>query len=281
MNSINYPRICVVLIIMNTLIICIERNQKMNNHNEQKRSHCFVAKDRHGATINLEWHKTNVVSHDFAADMKNVWPFARDAYVPVEMEFLKQFPQVVGDEAYFKPFEPLFSDGVEQVDWNAATATMESILQGHFIFDPAQLPEQVIAMFAHDDCFFVAAKDGATEQILGFITFLMRASYAAGDIKVMSFAVAQSHQNRGIGKLLMSSIFKIVPDIKRIFLCTRVTNGTALKAYSSWGFVTDKNPVLDHAFNLAHWSFMEYKTTESDILQKVAQTLTEQTKMIK
>ena len=94
----------------------------------------------------------------------------------------------------------------------------------------------------------------------------------------MSFAVAKEHQKHGIGKLLMSSIFKIEPSIKRIFLCTRVTNKTAVKGYSSWGFVNDEKPVLDHAFNLDHWTFMEYKTEHMNILQQVATTLVENKK---
>jgi ribosomal protein S18 acetylase RimI-like enzyme len=207
--------------------------------------------------------------------MSAMWGFARDAYTPVEMQFLCAFPEVVGTEQYFKPFEPLFAHGVANVDWNAATKTMESILQGHFVFDPTQLPQNVIAMFSQDTCFMVIAKERTTGKPLGFITFLMRATYAAGDVKVMSLAVDTTHQNRGLGKLLMSSIFKITPDIKRIFLCTRVTNDTALQAYRSWGFVTDNNPILDHAFNLTHWSFIEYITEQSDILQKTASNLIE------
>lgn len=128
-------------------------------------------------------------------------------------------------------------------------------------------------MYADDTCFFVSVKDQSTNTMIGFITFLMRANYQSGDIKVMSLAVENSHQKRGLGKLLMSSIFKIAPEVKRIFLCTRVTNETALKAYSAWGFAKDKKPVMDHPFNLEHWTFMEYKAEQIDVLQKIATTL--------
>jgi hypothetical protein len=104
---------------------------------------------------------------------------------------------------------------------------------------------------------------------------MIRANYAAGNVKVMIFAVDVAHQKRGLGKLLMSSIFKLIPDIKRIFLCTRVTNDTAFNAYRSWGFVKDENPVLDHEFNLDHWMFMEYKIEQSDALQNLAASLVE------
>jgi len=245
----------------------------MNNHNEPKNFGSFSTTDKLGSSIILEWKKTNIVSTDFADTMREMWNFARDAYTPVEMQFLKMFPEVVGTEPYFKPFEPLFANGVTNVDWNAATKTMESILQGHFVFDPTQFPTEIIALYSQDTCFVVTAKDQATNQPLGFITFLMRQSYPIGSVKVMSLAVATTHQKRGLGKLLMSSIYTITPDIKRIFLCTRVTNLNALQAYRSWGFITDDRPILDHPFNMAHWSFMEYKTEQSDVLQKTAALL--------
>lgn len=252
----------------------IERKKEMNNQSEQQPGQ-FLAKDNFGASVILEWTKTSIVAPEFAVAMASMWSFARDAYTPVEMQFLRAFPEVVGAEPYFKLFEPLFENGREQVDWKAAEEIMQAILKGHFVFDPAQLPEAVVKSFAQDACFLVTIKDQETGEALGFITFLKRANYAAGEVKVMSLAVEVTHQSRGLGRLLMSSIFKIIPDLKRIFLCTRVTNETALKAYSAWGFIKDEAPVLDHAFNLAHWSFMEYKSDQSDVLQKTADGMSE------
>jgi GNAT superfamily N-acetyltransferase len=91
----------------------------------------------------------------------------------------------------------------------------------------------------------------------------------------MSFAVDPEYQNRGLGKLLTSLIFKINTNIKRIFLCTRVTNNIALNAYKNWGFTLDSNPILDHTFNLEHWTFLEYKIDKTNILQKIAEGLKE------
>lgn len=178
---------------------------------------------------------------------------------------------IVDTEAYFKAFQTLFEKGIEQVDWTKAQGIMETILKKHFVFDPQQFPEQVIKMYEKDTCFFVTAKDTKTGNIIRFITFLMRTTYPAGEVKVMSFAVDITYQKRGIGKLLMSSIFGIFLEVKRIFLCTRVTNDVALNAYRSSGFVKDENPILDHAFNLNHWFFMEYKPEQSSTLQQLVQ----------
>jgi ribosomal protein S18 acetylase RimI-like enzyme len=241
--------------------------------NQEQTKGRFTATDKLGSPIIIEWHKTRLVAPEFAMAMKEAWDVARDAYMPVEMEFLRVFPQVVGKEDYFKPFEPLFKNGINAVDWVKAEEIMQNILKSHFIFDISSWGPEVTAMFAHDICYVVTAKEQQTHKLLGFITFMLRPNYAKGDTKVMSFAVDKKHQNCGLGKLLMSSILKIKPDITRIFLCTRVTNDTALKAYRSWGFVTDEHPVLDHAFNLEHWTFLEYKLNARDVLQKTAANL--------
>lgn len=269
MNMNNYLPFITGLSIMCFITICIESTQKMNNQNNEK-SGFFLAHDKYNTPIIIEWHKTNIVSPDFAAYMKTTWDFARDAYISVEMDFLKSFPEVVGAESYFASFEPLFAQGIGHVDWDEAEKIMENILKGHFIFDPSQFPKHVVEMFSQDTVFFVSIKEEKTKTILGFITFLMRNNYTTGDIKVMSLAVDVKHQKRGLGKLLMSSIFRIIPDIKRIFLCTRVTNTIALNAYRAWGFVIDENPILDHAFTPQHWTFMEYKTEQCTTLQETA-----------
>jgi GNAT superfamily N-acetyltransferase len=229
--------------------------------------------DKHNALVILDWQITNLLHPDFADAMKISWEVARDAYTVVEMDFLKAFPDVVGKEPYFKQFEPIFANGIENVDWKAAQDIMQSILHGHFIFDASQFNDQIKALFAQDICVFVSIKDTKTKAQLGFITFLVRPGYQHGDIKVMGFAVEKSQQNRGLGKLLIGSIFAIIPGITRIFLATRVTNENALRVYRNWGFTPDAKPILDHAFNLEHWSFLEYKTDQSNTLQKIASAM--------
>jgi len=247
----------------------------MNNQKETNQTGSFTTYDKQGKSIRLAWQKTTLFSPEFTIAMKAVWPIAREAYTPVEVQFLQAYPEVVGTEDYFKPFEPLFNDGLNAVNWSKVEEVMQTLLKSHFIFDTSTLGTDIIAQYAKDTCYIVTVKDQPTNTLLGFITFMMRANYAPGDIKVMSFAVDQSQQGRGLGKLLMNSILTIDTKINRIFLCTRVTNETALTAYRAWGFTTDEHPILDHAFNLNHWTFLEYKTEKSDGLQKVAATLTE------
>lgn len=238
---------------------------KMNNH--------LIAQDKQNQSISITWQKTTLTDQAFAAAMASIWPVAKLAYIPVEMNFLRSFPDVVGKEPYFKSFEPLFKDGIERVDWSAAEACMKEILKGHFVFDSAKFSETMVAMFAQDACYFVEAKESKTNELVGFMTILARKSYAPGEVKIMSLGVDPAHQNRGIGKMLMASTLSIIPDIKRIFLCTRVSNEVALRAYQSWGFKIDQKPILDHAFNMAHWTFMDYNVRASGILETAAKNL--------
>jgi GNAT superfamily N-acetyltransferase len=242
----------------------------MNNQSGQ-----FMAKNKNGLPIILEWKKLSMLSPDFAQAMNSVWDVAREAYMPVEMRFLRAYPQVVGTEDYYKPFEPLFKDGLNAVDWIKAEETMQALLKTHFIFDVSTWGPEITAAFVNDMCYVVTVKDQQTKAVLGFITFLSRANYAAGDVKAMSFAVDPQHQNQGLAILLMCSILKINQDIKRIFACTRVTNKVVRRAYSFCGFTKDANPILDHAFNMEHWVFLEYKTEQQSTLQETTELLVE------
>lgn len=283
-----FTPILVALVVICSIIFCKE-SKKMNSKDvgistsaewlacvqsvtAKQSAGVFSVHDKNNVPVVIEWKKTNIMSSDFAESMKNIWSIACRAYVPVEMQFLRSFPDVVQNEAYFKLFQPLFAQGVDSVDWGKAEIIMKDILKSHFVFDPEKLSDAIKKMFADDICFFAVVKDQLTDETLGFITFIIRVNYAYGDVKVMSFGVDPLHQNRGLGKLLMSSIFNIIPSINRIFLCTRVTNDSALRAYRSWGFAIDINPVLDHPFNKDHWSFLEYNAQVFTTLQKVAET---------
>ena len=251
-----------------------ERTKNMNNKKDLAMSTGqFTANDKQGAPVIIEWQKTTLFAPEYAAIMKAVWPFACQAFMPVEMQFLRIHPEVVGTEGYYKPFEPFFKDGLQNVDWGKVEDAMQTLLKSHFIFDTSTWGAEVVAMFANDIFYVITVKDQQTNTLRGFITFMVRPNYALGDIKSISAAVDPAYQNRGLGKLLMSSMLKIKPDTKRIFMCTRVTNRLVLIASRILGFTKDINPVMDHAFNLDHWIFLEYKTEECNTLQEITKRL--------
>ena len=192
-------------------------------------------------------------------------------------------------EEYCAPFDRLFktSSAQDQADWEKfkqalaaknwkrVAALMPVVIKQIYVMDYAAFAKAGFGIANRH--FFVTAKDGETGKLLGFVEFFVTPNYPAGDIKCSSFAVAPEAQNRGLGKLLMSSIFKIVPECKRIFLSTRITNDVARRAYTAWGFVPDTNPIQEPFFkqNPAHWMFFEYKVDSCSKLQEAAKYLVE------
>jgi len=82
----------------------------------KKRSGQFLAKDKLGEFVILEWEKATVKDIGYAKNMKEISPVACKAYTDVEVRFLKEFPDVLEKEAYYKEFKPLFKGGVENID---------------------------------------------------------------------------------------------------------------------------------------------------------------------
>ncbi len=236
-----------------------------------------VTCDKQGLLINIAWKRTSLQSPDFTEITKSVSEIAVQAYTAVETDFLRQYPQAVLEDEYLKSFEPLFADGVENVDWRLVEDQQRVRLKSIFEMDLTSLAPEVIASFPKDIYFFVIAYDAATSKLLGFIQCAVAPYYATGDVKVITIAIAPEEQNRGLGKLLMSSVFEIIPNVHRIFLSTRPTNKTAICAYQAWGFTPDAHPVSDPSWKAVagHWIYFEYQANRTGILQKTADLLHE------
>jgi|LakMenEpi03Aug12_release.lakeMendotaPanAssembly.Ray.scaffolds.fasta_scaffold476480_2 hypothetical protein len=113
----------------------------------------YQATDKRGAPINITWQETTFFAPTFATLMKQSWPMAQQAYLPIEMNFLRAFPEVVQTEPYFNAFKPLFAQGVQEVDWTTAEKEMTSLLEKHFVFDPAAFSNAMIEQYEKDSVF--------------------------------------------------------------------------------------------------------------------------------
>ena len=73
----------------------------------------------------------------------------------------------------------------------------------------------------------------------------------------------------------LRSIFKLTPQIKRIFLFVRPTNEIALGMYKDLEFVPDIDFLLDpnHKVNINYLTPLEYRIELGQILQKTAECL--------
>jgi len=252
-------------------------NQKSSTYNKwiefvnqlfaKKSFGIFAAKDKKGSPVFLEWEKATVKDPAYSKNMKEIADVACRAYTDVEVGFLKSFPQVVQSQDYYREFREFFKNGIEQVDWMFVEKQMYAQIK--------QLYEMDCSQFSGKDTYvFVKVKDQKTKELLGFTTFLIKPEYPQKSVKDISIGLVPQVQGRGLGKLLISAIFKIIPQVERIFLCARVTNDRAIRAYNVWGFAHDLNPLQDpnFTFEKEHWVSLEYKVQNSDILQNIAKS---------
>ena len=238
----------------------------MDTKRQHESSGKFVGKDKFGELVILEWKIRNVLSPDFHEIMKSISDMGSEAFAEVETEFLKKHPDA--REGHLEKFESFFEDGVDKVDWKKVKEKMHLIMKQIFEMDHSK--------FSADDTYcFIKAKDKETKELLGFTTFFISPKYPPNTIKAISTVVAPTKRRRGLAKLLRSSILRIFPKTKRIFLMTRITNERAIKAYSAMGFTKDPDPIMpEYKFNADHWIHLEYRTEKSNILQETAKTIT-------
>lgn len=239
----------------------------------------FASVDKTGAPVTLSWRSATIRSPEYRTLMEQIAETAVSGFTSVEMEFLRVHPEAVTKEANLAGFRPFFEQKPENVDWAAVENQMRSTIAGYFLTDVSTLPPDIRAALEHVLYLVVTVDDQKTGVQLGSCVFMissteafpLRTPYATGDVKVMSIALVPEAQNRGLGKLLMSSIFKIIPDTKRLFLATRITNTAAQRAYAAWGFMPDSQIHNESSWFIPeHWINLEYRADQTTILQKSA-----------
>lgn len=233
------------------------------------------ALDKQGLPIVFQWHRTSLQSPDFSEITKSVSKIGVESFTSVETQFLHEHPEAVMQDENFKSFELLFKDGPEHIDWALVENKERENLRQIFEMDVAGLSDEVKQHLPKDCYFFVLACDKRTSELLGFIQFGISPDYIFGDVKVVAIGVTPAAQGRGLGKLLMSSIFKIVPNVKRLFLSTRPSNVVAIGAYQSWGFTPDAHPIQDPHWKAIqdHWIYFEYQADQKNTLQNKSGSL--------
>jgi len=228
-----------------------------------KKAGQFLAKDKFGTPVVLEWEIVDQYSPRLTEKIKSLSEPLVQTYVQQEVQFARKFPDAVANEYFLKPLAPLFTNGVEKVDWDVVTQQTRDIFQQFFTTtDFTKLSA------TNDIHLFVVAKDKDTGLVLGMIQFFITPEYAYGDIKAAFYGVMPAEQQRELEKLLMCPIFRLLPVTKRIFLHTRVTNENAIKMYGVWGFTQFPG-------QLAGWPDFEYIAEKANTLQQIAEIFIE------
>ena len=220
----------------------------------------FLTQDKLGRQISIEFEIVDPLSPQFSEKLITVSDSLSRAYVPVEAQFARQFPESLSRDKFLNSLEPFFKEGVSKVEWPLVEASIENILLNFFgdVFSKSlSANKEVCSNFTH---FLILAKDKNSPSPLGAIYCMMSNGESEHTVRVPIFGVAPEAQSRGIGKLLMRSILKQIPNAKKIALSTRVTNEKALNAYRSWGFVSSPNTI-------EHWTNLEYSVEHAEGLK--------------
>jgi GNAT superfamily N-acetyltransferase len=219
--------------------------------------------DTMGTPVILKWTIYNPTTPEFTQALRGTSEIFIQTYTYQEVEFARKRPEAVPTEMFLKGAAPLFENGLGKVDWHKVEEHVRTTMEQFFTTnDFAQWASP------HDLALFVIAKDNTEGKPFGAIQFTITPDYEYGTVRIGLTGILSSAQDRGVEKLLMSSIFKILPSVTRLFLHNRPTNEKALAFYKKWGF----KPL---AGTKADWPDFEYVTESSNVLQKAATTCDE------
>jgi ribosomal protein S18 acetylase RimI-like enzyme len=235
----------------------------------------FICEDLFGKPVILEWTKTDIRSPDLAAFKKNICELACQVIAPIEVQFLRSYPQAVSQELFLKPCAPLFENGLEAVDWEIVRETIQSTIRQFYLTDLSSFGDALIKPLLNDIYYLATIKDQGNEEIAGFIMCAVTPALPFGNVKVINLAVAPEEKKRGLDRLLMSSVFTIIPKVNRLFLFVRPTNESVIQTYRSWGFTQDLDPIQDpnHKINTEYLIPLEFRVEQSNQLQEPIKTL--------
>ena len=219
----------------------------------------FLAHDDFNSPVILEWEEIHGKTERLSEKIRGLSEVLVPAYVQAEVDFARKKPEMVSNDFMLKSLASLLDSGVNTVDWNLFEQKTKNILEQFFV-----TMDWTKGTKDQDCSIFVVARDGQTKKAVGVIQFLITPEMAENNIKAALYGVIPSAQNRGLEKLLMSSIFRLRPNAQRIFLHTRSTNQRAIELYEEWGFVQS-------AGKLPHWTDLEYIVEKSSILQQTSE----------
>lgn len=111
----------------------------------------------------------------------------------------------------------------------------EDIESVYKIAEESLKEEYTMDLFLHlwelnPDGFLVAEKNSI---VIGFVTAIKTGS---SELRILLLAVDKKHRGRGIGSSLLKHLIMNFPEVRRLYLETRVDNKEAIKFYEIHGF---------------------------------------------
>lgn len=228
-----------------------------------KRQGYFTTQNVSGSDFVIEWENIAANSIRLNEKIRTFGHLLVNAYSNIEIEFAKKYPDLVKDEMFLKSLYPLFINGASNVDWSAAQNQLKEVLN-HFFLETDWTQFSKI----EDIHIFASIREKNSSQILGLAQFIVTPENEYGTIKIALYDGVNPSSNPELNKLLLSCIFKLIPNVNRLFLHTRITNEVSISAHQQLGFTKFLGP-------LQYWIDLEYWADRNNILQMAAESLNE------
>ncbi|MBI3900749.1 MAG: hypothetical protein HY324_01200 [Chlamydiia bacterium] len=221
----------------------------------------------------LEWKKTDILSLDLASFKKFISDFAAEKVSESELTFLKANPEAAASELFLRSCKPMLESGIENANWSAIQETIKASIKQFYLADLSEFGPDMIKPLLKDVYFCASARRLDQPDLVGFLLFSITPALPFGDVKVINFFTQEESPN--VRNSLMSLVFSILPQTKRIFLFTRPTDAPALEMYAAMGFEKDENPFEDlgHKINRQYLTTLNYRIENSKILQMATETM--------
>lgn len=232
----------------------------MQHKAQETPSGAFIVQDEQKRQILFEWKLTNILSPECSEVKKQVVDLACAELVPTELSFLKTHPQAVTRDGFLRSCAPFFANGKDNVDWVACSKAIDTTLRTIYTADVREFGEAIVKRLEQDVFLFVTAKDFATDELLGFVSCGVTPASGLGDVKIISCVVSVQHQDRNLERMLLSAIFKVVPEAQRLLVGVRPTSAYMIDVYEACGF--EKNTSLaqdkNHPIDMNNWALFAY-----------------------
>jgi hypothetical protein len=221
----------------------------------------FFSEDSSHKDWIIEWEKIESNSDRLNEKIKELSPLLINAYSNIELDFAKKFPESVKNEMFLKSLASLFEGNVNNIDWNLAEKQIKEVLKNFFIETDWKQFSKI-----EDIHIFSVAKEKNTNNVIGVAQFLITSDHDHGHIKIALYDGVNPLNNPELNKLLLSSIFKLIPKTARLYFHTRITNEKAINTHQEFGFTKFSGA-------LPNWIDLEYKAENENCLQSIANSL--------
>lgn len=228
-------------------------NKSLGNTKDGK----FLAKDKQGNFVILEWETVNPKDKSYFEATKKVSDLYCLSRIDVQLDFWRKHPEKCPES-----MKDFIKEDQKNIDMNLLKE--KACALGKLVFSSEDFSEKDQMVF------FVNLRDKRTDQLIGSAIFGIGGEYDHGDIFIRDIVSRPEDRDRGLGKLMASSILNIVPNLTKIKVYVLDTNKSAIAVYSSWDFQKEK--VDPETYKEAR-ILMGYDIEKSRLLQQVAANL--------